>query len=392
VSVYIVTGKLGGGKTLAAVSKIDECIRRGGRVATNLDLRLRFLPGLSSKSRAARVVRLPDRPLSSDLSALGYGIEGVRNDAEAKAAYDESQFGLIVLDECGTWLNAREWQDADRRALLDLLLHIRKKLWHVYLIIQDISMLDKQVRKALAEHVVYCRNLSNFKIPGLSFITEGLGFGPAKLPKSHLAIVKYGDQPTSITVDRWFYGGAEYYRSYDTTQVFRQEEMPASYSILPPGYTWRWPKSKRGWTFLMRITKIYLKRTPKLLLAGWAALFGALVSWLLFGRVHEGHSPSPSATATQTSSTNAPSPSEESYRGWFIRSFESYTLDGQNIWSYTLDNGKGETVDTTTLTLAGGVKATPAGPCRLIVTTAHSKAILSCRAVDDERITPAEPG
>lgn len=382
MSVYIVTGKLGAGKTLAAVSRINEALRDGRKVATNLDLRLRFMPGLSRKNRSARVVRLPDRPLSSDLAALGFGIEGVRSDVEAKHSYEESRFGLIVLDECGTWLNAREWQDADRRQLLDLLLHIRKKLWHVYLIIQDISMLDKQVRKALAEHVVYCRNLANFRIPVVSFLSEQLLGKPIKFPHSHLAFVKYGDQPTSITIDRWFYGGSDMYRAYDTTQVFRQEIEPASYSILGPGYTWLWPKAKLTVRNLMRITQIYLKRTPKLLLAGWAALFGAIVSFVLFGRAH-----APSVNGVEpakVAGTVAPSLTSQINDSWFIKSYSSWAVDGEKVTNYTLSNDKGQSIDTVALTLSG-IKYTGAGACRLIIEFPEGRKVLSCRVPDDGR-------
>jgi len=380
MSVYIITGKLGAGKTLAAVSRINDALREGRRVATNLDLRLRFMPGLSRKNRSGRVVRLPDRPLSSDLRALGFGIEGVRNDTEAKHNYDEARFGVIVLDECGTWLNAREWQDADRRALLDLLLHIRKHLWHVYLIIQDISMLDKQVRKALAEHVVYCRNMANFRIPLISFLSEQLFDKTIKFPHSHLAFVKYGDQPTSITIDRWLYGGGDLYRAYDTTQVFRQEEEPASYSVLPPGYTWTQPRSKRNARFFMRLTKIYLKRTPKLLLAGWAALFGALASWAVVDRAPVTAPPVTVTDTTVSGSASAPS----QWSGWFIKSFSAYTVDGQNTSLYTLANDKGQWIDSVGLTLTG-VKFAGQGACRLIIETTQGREVISCRADGGER-------
>jgi len=44
MAVYVVTGKLGAGKTLVAVGKIQDKIVSGCRVATNLDLRIHNLP------------------------------------------------------------------------------------------------------------------------------------------------------------------------------------------------------------------------------------------------------------------------------------------------------------------------------------------------------------
>ncbi|WP_303314291.1 zonular occludens toxin domain-containing protein [Dickeya fangzhongdai] len=40
MAVYVVTGKLGSGKTLVAVGKIQEKLVSGCKVATNLDLRI----------------------------------------------------------------------------------------------------------------------------------------------------------------------------------------------------------------------------------------------------------------------------------------------------------------------------------------------------------------
>jgi len=373
VSVYILTGKLGGGKTLCAVHKINEALREGRRVATNLDLHLRRLPSVGRDNRRARVVRLPDRPTSSDIDSLGYGVSGVRNDAEAKSAYDETKFGLLVLDECGTWLNAREWQDSDRRALLDLLLHIRKKLWHVFLIIQDVSMLDKQVRKAIAEHVVYCRNLSNFTVPGVSAISKLFTDKPVKLPRAHVAMVKYGDQQHSITVDRWWYNGADLFGAYDTTQVFRQDYEHGLFSVLPPAYL-RWvPRARRSWSFVMRLTRIYFKKSPKLLVAGWAMLFGAAVAWFAAGRSVGAVTPT---AVARNAAIVAPAPVRNLDSFWVV-SFSELALDGHAATSYSLTDGK-VGIDSTTLALQG-VDVHPLGPCRVALTEAGVLHVVSCR-------------
>lgn len=41
--VYFVQGKLGSGKTLAGIHRIQEALNQGRRVATNIDLRLEKL-------------------------------------------------------------------------------------------------------------------------------------------------------------------------------------------------------------------------------------------------------------------------------------------------------------------------------------------------------------
>ncbi len=277
MAVYIVTGKLGGGKTLAAVSKIDEALGKGHRVATNLDLELVNLPSVKRNTKNCRVIRVPDRPSVEDIQAIGFGIEGVTTLQEARKSYNEDKFGLLVLDECGTWLNSRDWQAEGRRELINFLLHIRKHLWHVYLIIQDISMLDKQARKALAEFVVYCRRMDRLKVPFVgSFVAMFTG-KPLTLPKMHMAIVKYGDQPQSLLVDRWWYKGSDLFDGYDTTQVFSEDYDAGLHSLLPPWYRYQhafvtWNRSK-----ILKLTQIYLRQYSRTLLLAAGVCLGAVM-------------------------------------------------------------------------------------------------------------------
>ena len=99
MSVYIVTGKLGNGKTLVAVGKIVEYLRAGKRVATNLDIYPETF--LNKWSKNCDLTRLPDKPRVEDLDALGTG------DNLLPDEYSEKGFGLIVLDELATWFNSR---------------------------------------------------------------------------------------------------------------------------------------------------------------------------------------------------------------------------------------------------------------------------------------------
>lgn len=198
MAVYFVTGKLGSGKTLGCVSKIKDYLSDGRRVATNLDLHLDEMFTYCKST----VVRLPDKPRSQDMVELGQGYE-----PPDSRHYDESKFGLIVLDECGTWLNSREWNDKDRRKLIDWFLHARKHRWDVMFLIQDIESCDGQILRSLCEHLVVCRRMDRFKLLGFS------------LPRVHIANVYYG-QGTQNYVERWVYRGGDLYGSYDTVQRF----------------------------------------------------------------------------------------------------------------------------------------------------------------------------
>lgn len=269
MAVYFVTGKLGSGKTLAAVGKIRDALLKGLPVATNLDLKLHKL--LGTKSKKCRVYRLPDKPTVDDMRAIGIG----------NTTYDETKNGLIVLDECGTWFNARDWQDKDRRPLIDWLLHARKLGWDIIFIIQDISMIDKQARKAVAEFVVYCRRLDRIKVPILDRIYKAIFDKELPKAKVHMGIVKYGDQPTSLTVDRWWYMGRDLYPAYDTKQIFSDSYPHGIYQVLPPYYTHGRYAKKRNLRFYMRLTKIYFRRFSRVGMLTMGIVAGSAIASII---------------------------------------------------------------------------------------------------------------
>lgn len=206
--VYIVTGKLGSGKTLSMIGRMREYMLAGKPVATNIGLNLRELV---SKRPQAPIYLLPDRPTSADLEVIG-------------AVHDtgqEERNGALVLDECATWLNARAWNGEDRAKVIDWMLHSRKLGWDVYLIVQNISLLDKQLRDALAEYVVHCRRLDRMRIPGVGRLINALSLGylSGNLPKVHMAAVRYGTGPASMHADTWVFRGRDLYAAFSTAQV-----------------------------------------------------------------------------------------------------------------------------------------------------------------------------
>jgi len=256
--VYAVTGNLGSGKTLVCVGKIRDAILRGSRVATNLDLRLELLaPG----AKPGQVTRLSDHPTAAELSWLGLGNE----------SRDESLNGVLVLDEAGAWLNSRGWQDKDRHQVIEWMLHARKLGWDVFLIVQDIALIDKQVRVAFVEHLVRCRRLDRFSVPFLGAVFQWLG-SALRLPQVHIANVFYGTAPGSVCVERWIYQGKDLWGCYETRQLFSKEgtglnsplgPLVAPWTRVPPRlkkrnalkgwksalYDWLWPMDEHEITY-----------------------------------------------------------------------------------------------------------------------------------------------
>lgn len=223
MSSYVVTGKLGSGKTIVAVGRIFEYLLKGRPVATNLDIHLDKY--LSPESRRS-IIRIPDKPTAADMEAIGKG-----NDTA-----DEANNGLLVLDELGSWLNTRSWQDKERRPLLDWFIHARKLGWDLILIVQSIDMIDAQLRGMLAEHLVICRRLDRLKVPFVSGITKMVGV-KTTLPKIHIGKVHYGETVNDMVVDRWIYTGKQFYNAYDTRQCFSPYYDKGVYSVLSPWHT-----------------------------------------------------------------------------------------------------------------------------------------------------------
>lgn len=266
MSVYIVTGKLGNGKTLVTVGRIRDALRAGRRIATNLDINLVSMFGRQAK--AINLMRIPDKPNLEDLNAIGKGYEG---------EYDEDKFGILVLDECGTWFNSRNWQDKTRKDVNDWFLHARKLGWHVYIIIQDISMLDSQARDAIGELLVTCKRLDKIRVPIIGGMIKTLtGFNPT-LPRIHRAKVAYAD---GLISDVWVYRGNDLFPCYDTRQSFIHNYSHGTHSILTPWHTHGRYSVTMTKENIMRITKIYWKRFKSPVALGAGLLIGAFAMLL----------------------------------------------------------------------------------------------------------------
>jgi hypothetical protein len=233
---YVITGKLGAGKSLVAVSRIQHYLFQGRKVATNMNLYPQHLTN-NLWSKNCEIYRIPNKPTIADLNNLPRGHD---NDQP-----DDNQNGILLLDECGTWFNSRGWNDKGRPEVIEWFRNARKLRWDVYFLIQDVNVMDSQARDSFAEHVVYCRRFDRFRVP----ILHHFGF---KFPKMHMGLVKYGDRENSPTVDRWMYRGIHLYQAYDTEQQFTSnDEIQGLATVLPPyfthgRYTTKWKEFKHA--------------------------------------------------------------------------------------------------------------------------------------------------
>ena len=221
MAVFSVEGKLGTGKTKFCVWRAQQAIIDGRRVASNVDI----APHIIAPRRRANIIRIPDKPTAADLEAMGHGNPD---------SYEEDRNGVLILDELGTWLNSRSFQDKERAGLLDWLIHARKHGWDVYLIVQDATMIDKQVREALIEYQVKCMRMDKVRIPVIGHITGLFSDRWAYLPKFHLATARVGQGTGAVVAERWQFVGTALHAAYDTRQVFRTDYPHGSYTVLPP--------------------------------------------------------------------------------------------------------------------------------------------------------------
>lgn len=235
VAVYSVCGKLGVGKSKFAVWKAQEALRDGRRVAGNLDL---FQP--LTPERALCYTRIPDKPTAFDLEAMGHGNPD---------SYDEDRNGDLFLDELGTWLNARSFQDKARAGMIDWLIHARKHGWNVWLIVQDEGMIDKQVREALVEYSVRVMRMDKVRWPLLLGKIAGALGGIFRrkrwgyFPRFHMATARVGYGAGAIVAERWMFRGDELHAAYNTRQVFSPDYPHGTFSALP-SWEWRQPHTR----------------------------------------------------------------------------------------------------------------------------------------------------
>lgn len=278
-----VTGKLGSGKTLVAVGKAAEYLKRGSKVATNVD----FYPEAFSDSynRTTRILRLPDHPKSTDLVALGVGnptLElGVDGNYRPSANYDPAQNSLLLLDELAQFMNSRSWNDKDRKALISYLVLLRKMGWDAYFIVQHIEMVDKQIKDALASETGFCRDLSRFNIPLISPLKKLITGKPLKAPKVHRVTFRDGYSEQGIKTDGDFYRGAHLYKLYNTAQTLSADYEHGTHSLLTPWHLkGRYMPAKRH---PLRVFVQYVAISPFIVAYGIMQLMPSTRRWFVHG-------------------------------------------------------------------------------------------------------------
>jgi hypothetical protein len=188
--IEVVQGSLGSGKSLVATTECIYQLKRGGVVATNFDfsntwawdlagcdlrvnLRMRNRIDLAKDfhNRAFKIGNPESMiKLSGDegkgLADLCTGKLKREIKKEGGRGHRTEGKGLLVLDDCHHFFNARTF--SDNKDYVAFFANARKWGWRTILITHDINNIDKQIR-SYVEIESRFRNLKKVKIPYTPF-------------------------------------------------------------------------------------------------------------------------------------------------------------------------------------------------------------------------------
>ena len=191
MAIHCITGTVGSGKTVYAVSLMIAALREGHLVSSNIALK-----NLSKYD-------MRNYLLMSDDELQDYGRWRV---GSARGSGGDLRY-LIFIDEASEWFDSVGANNEDVEKLVSWLRHSDKQGCDVYLITQHIMMLHRRLRMLVASYFVG-RNLAEWVIPGLGFKLPGMrGYSFfSQLDR---------DGRTSLAKPVIFYR-PPYYRHYDT--------------------------------------------------------------------------------------------------------------------------------------------------------------------------------
>lgn len=197
--IYLFTGTPGSGKSLHVAEMVYYKVKWKHPVLCNFEVN----KGLFKDSRSFRYV--PNESLTPE-----YLTEYARDYFKLQP-FREGQITLVI-DECQTIFQSRDWRAADRNDWVTWFTQHRKLGYNVYLVCQYHEMIDKQIR-TLVEYEVSHRKVNNVGMFGR--VVNVLMVGHPLV----CAVTKWYGQKMRLGSD-WFVGRKKFYRLYDTLKVF----------------------------------------------------------------------------------------------------------------------------------------------------------------------------
>lgn len=208
MSITAYLGVPGSGKSLHVMSDLYwACRRRDALIMTNFDI----VPPRGAK---ADMYRLPTgRVTVEDVLA------GVRQWLDLGHVVTREGQILVVIDEAQITYNNRAWNEAGRDTWIRLLIQHRKLGMRFILVVQELGMIDKQIR-ALVETTATHVRANSYGLLGdivtLLFLGRPLCHCVYRLPF-------FGTARAGIIRREFILGRKRYFRMYDTHQMFSDE-------------------------------------------------------------------------------------------------------------------------------------------------------------------------
>lgn len=242
MSINFFTGVPGSGKSLHMAMIIDKWLRSGKNVIANFEINEDSFARFNEKNpgklgtfiyvsneewltnsykpytKGNRRMPPPDGMWSYLEGLYGYALQF--HEKNHKGQIIEGQT-LLVLDECQDLFNPRSWNRKDRLAWCSFFRLHRHYGYEVYLVSQDETVIDKQIRNVLEREYTH-RCVNRFKLTGriMGFLAGGKVF----VSVEKLRGVKKSD---SKVRSQFFTGQQKYYDFYDSYKTFGRESAAA---------------------------------------------------------------------------------------------------------------------------------------------------------------------
>lgn len=225
--IYFVNGRPGGGKSLFMAEKIYRELKRGKNVIANFEINEDYFKKCRHPEKLGRFIYVSNEewttqaykdidPRKKQFSYID-GIWGFHENFHDKGKKAKKVQTLLILDECAVLFNSRTYAARDRLEWLNMFVNHRKLRLDIYLVAQDDSQIDKQIR-GMFHKQIECRCVTTMKVFGkiLALLCGGNLF--VRIHRDY-TLMKPMSKKNSKEYAH-YYTGRKYYDFYDSYKLF----------------------------------------------------------------------------------------------------------------------------------------------------------------------------